>query len=101
MNFILSTWQILMACYSRARGRRSLGTPFKAGAKPTISHSQIGQLYAHVIKLSAENVCNTKLYDLMVDSMDGQKINSKNSWKLPLIDHIDSIINKDESVARV
>ena len=54
--------------------------PSLAAPAPTLSANQIVDLYSNCLKLASEN-----------------KINAKNSWSLPLIDHIAELVKPEHS----
>lgn len=75
-----------MLLYSSCRppgGRKSFGTAFARGGggggssadAPALSGLHLGAMFTTVLKMSSEN-----------------KINAKNTWSLPLIDHMERII---------
>lgn len=59
-------------------GRKSFGMGYRSTARevqPVVGTASLSTMYSTIIKLSAEN-----------------KINVKNSWSLPLIDHMEQLV---------
>jgi hypothetical protein len=98
----------------RQARRKSFGAPFRAkiaDESSVATHSALSAMYANVLKLSTENVrehaaaaahaaaalvgTHARMRQRLPPG--AQKINQKNSWQLPLIDHIDRIIEEESA----